>query len=379
MKRRSSERVHLLLTVCDFLNAAMPSKLPSTLSAPALVLVTGANGFIASHVVSQLLAAGYHVLGTVRSAAKIGTVLKVHNHHRKLQLCIVEDITSKEEYVSAIESVIDSHLDAIIHLAAPFSYSVTDYEKDLLIPAVRGTETVLDIAQHFKIKTFVHTNSFACIYDAAAGAAPGKTYTSADWSPLAYEDGIHAPNAPAAYRAAKTVAEQSAWAYIEQCTTGSSFSLISLCPAMVFGPFLPGAEPCSVAELNESSKIVWDVIRQGENGNIPPTKAPVWVDVRDVAEAHVRALSDEALVGKRLLLAAGVYCNQEIADVAREMCPKHKSRIPCGMPGKREAASHFKVDTRAEEGILGTRWMSLRDSLSDIVPQLFEIEQKGMP
>lgn len=258
----------------------------------AVVLVTGANGFIASHVVSQLLDAGYQVLGTVRSSKKAQEVLKVHGGHQNLNIIVVNNIIDENQYITAIEAVGLTPPRAIIHLAAPFSYAVTDYESDLLVPAVKGTKAILDVAQHYRAKTVVHTNSFACIYDAAAGSAPEKTYTAADWSPLTYADGVNATNAPTAYRAAKAVAEKTAWKYKE---SQPSFDLISLCPAMVFGSFLPGAEPSSITELNESDKLVWDVVRQGRDGRIPPTKAPVWVDVRDVAKAHVKAvaMSDE--------------------------------------------------------------------------------------
>lgn len=357
----------------------MPSKLIQGVRPPALILVTGANGFIASHVVFQLLQEGYQVLGTVRTEEKATAVRNVHTQQPKLTVCVVKDITSAQEYTNSIElsKPQDQPLEAIIHLAAPFSYSVTDFEQDLLQPAVQGTEAILNVAQHFQVQVVVHTNSFACIYDAAAGPSPEKTYRSKDWSPLTYEDGLNAPNAPTAYRAAKTVAEKTAWEWVEKRAESLSFGIVSLCPAMVFGPFLPGAEPSSIQALNESNKLVWDVVRQGEAGNIPPTKAPVWVDVRDVAKAHLQAVTDSGLTGQRLLLAAGVYCNQEIADAAREACPQLKSKVPVGEPGKREAASHFGVDTIREMEMLRMKWTSLQECLGDVVPQLFEIEARS--
>ncbi|KAK4496708.1 hypothetical protein PRZ48_012691 [Zasmidium cellare] len=344
---------------------------------PAVVLVTGANGFIASHVVSQLLDAGYQVLGTVRSSEKAQEVLKVHDSHQNLNAIVVDNITDKTEYIDAINAASLAPPKAIIHLAAPFSYAVTNYESDLLRPAIKGTEAILDLAEHYQVKTVVHTNSFACIYDAAAGPAPGKTYTASDWSPLTYEDGVKAANAPTAYRAAKAVAEMTAWEYMRGAQNQPAFNLISLCPAMVFGAFLPGAESSSIAKLNESNKLVWDVARQGRDGCIPPTKAPVWIDVRDVAKAHVKALTmSEKLAGKRLLLAAGVYCNQEIADAARRACPAFREVIPVGETGKREADTHFKVDADSASKMLGIEWTSLENSLKSLVPQLFGIASR---
>jgi len=236
----------------------------------------------------------------------------------------------------------------------------------------------------------IHTNSFACIYDASLGARPGYTYTWKDWCPLTFEDGRSAPNAQVAYRASKVVAERAAWSFMEEERTtaggASSFDLVSLCPAMVFGPFLDTEHslPSCPDELNTSNKLVWDVVSAGEHGPLPPTKAPVWIDVRDVAEAHVRALQG-ALPGgrRRLLLAKGVYCNQQIADVARRLkvlTPSHRRRIPLGTCGRREADTHYAVDAREEEDALtdarGKKWRELDDTLADLLPQLFRIEEQ---
>jgi nucleoside-diphosphate-sugar epimerase len=359
----------------------MPSKSFAPILPPATVAVTGANGYIASHVVSQLLEAGYRVIGTVRSAEKAQQVQKVHNAHEGLSLATLSDITSAPAIISAAEAFLDAReeLQAIIHLAAPFSYSVTDFEQDLLIPAVKGSEAILGAARHFQtrgLKRVVHTDSFACIYDATAGAAPDKTYTAKDWSPLTYEDGLKATSAPEAYRAAKSVAEKIAWAFMER-EQGLEFDLVSLCPGMVFGPFLSNALPAALDELNESNKIVWDVVGRGRDAELPPTRGPVWCDVRDVARAHILALTKQELGGERLMLAAGVYCTQEIADEARVACPKYGDRIPIGRPGAREADKHFGVDASEEAELLGLQWRTLRASLVDLVPQLFAVEDGG--
>jgi nucleoside-diphosphate-sugar epimerase len=341
---------------------------------PSTVLVTGANGFIASHVVSQLLEAGYKVIGSVRSQAKAAQLLAAHSNGN-LSAAIIEDITSVSSILNGLETVSKPQepISGILHLAAPFSYSVQDYERDLLLPAVEGSRAILQMAQIYGVQRVVHTNSFACIYDANAGPSPEQVYTAADWSPLTFEDGVTAPNAPTAYRAAKTVAEREAFSFMEQ-NAGLSFDLISLCPAMVFGPFLESALPDGPSLINQSNKTIWDVVSCGEKSEVPSTKGPVWVDVRDVAKAHVIALSTPELGGARLLLAEGVYCNQEIADGARGLFPEHRSRIPIGKPGTREADTHFKVHSSHEAKRLGLTWRKLEDTLQDLIPQLYAIE-----
>ena len=354
----------------------MPSATASPILPPSLVVVTGANGFIAQHCVAALLSQGYNVVGTVRSQSKVQQVLDTHGQSPNLSIVVVEDITSTESYVSALRSKSPS---AIFHLAAPFHYDTTDFEKDLMVPAVRGSTAVLEAAKTLGgIKRIVHTNSFACIYDASKGSQPGKIYTAEDWSPLTYEDGANAPNPAVAYRASKAVAEKAAWTWMEE-NPDAGFDLVGLNPGMVFGPFLPGAVPSSIANLNTSNKLVWDVVSAGEGNDVPPTKAPVWVSVADTALAHVKTLQVPEARGERYLLAAGVYCNQEIADTARAIAGNHISRVPRGLPGAREADTHFGVDATRSEGALGIQWQTLSDVLAELLPQLYLIEAGSRP
>ncbi|KEF52734.1 uncharacterized protein A1O9_11151 [Exophiala aquamarina CBS 119918] len=357
----------------------MPHAEPSPIKPPSRVVVTGANGFIASHVISQLLLLGFQVVGTVRSQNKADAVRKTHEQlspesARLLETAVVENIINPEAYSALFNSCQPV---AILHLASPFGYSVDDHERDLMQPAVRGTEAVLKAAAKTpSVRRIIHTNSFACIYDASLGPRPGHVYTSKHWCPLTYEDGVKAANAPIAYRASKAVAEKTAWEFMVAPQFSGGFDLVSLCPAMVFGPFLdtPFSMPHSSEGLNTSNKLVWDVVSAGEQMAVPPTKGPVWVDVRDVAEAHVRALTNPSLGGRRMLLAQGVYCSQEIADVAREVARKHSHRIPIGCPGKREAETHFGVDSGVEASDLRIKWRNLSETLSDLLPQLYRIE-----
>lgn len=349
----------------------MPSKITSPIQPPATVIVTGANGFIAQHCIAALLKHSYHVVGTVRAASKIEQVKQTHSSHPNLELVVVADITSAQCYHEAFQGLSPS---AILHLAAPFHYNATDFEKDLMIPAVQGSTAILEAAAKMKsVERVVHTNSFACIYDAAAGLCPEKTYTARDWSPLTYEDGVNAPNAPTAYRASKAAAEKAAWKFMEDNNVG--FDLVSLCPAMVFGPFLTAAKPRSIGEVNTSNLMVWSVVSAGKDNAVPPTKGPCWVDVRDVADAHVKALLVPEASGGRFMLCQGVYCNQEVADISRNVTSKYSEQIPNGDPGKRESDTHWAVDASETEKVLGVKWTGLEDCLGELVPQLFEIQR----
>lgn len=359
----------------------MPHVLASPICPPATVVVTGANGFIASHTISVLLQHGFRVLGTVRSASKAEIVQKTHARLNPklvhlLTTGVVEDITTAAAYTQLFR---EHQPTAILHMASPFGYSTTNFERDLMQPAVNGTKAVLYAASKTpSVRRVIHTNSFACVFDASLGPRRGYVYTAQDFSPLTYAQGVAAPNAAVAYRASKAVAEQTAYTFLEE--KSPNFDFVSMCPAMVFGPFLNTdfSIPETLDQLNTSNQLVWDVISAGEESEMPPTKGPVWIDVRDVAKAHVRALTDPNMAGKRLLLAKGLYCSQEIADLARELVPKRKSRIPVGHYGRREAHSHFGVDASVEESELAQgKWLELKQSLQDLIPQLYQIEARA--
>jgi len=154
----------------------MPHANPSPIDPPSKVLITGANGFIGCHATSMLLKRGYDVIAVVRSQGKADLVQQMHSKttpecDHLLTTAIIPDITSQEAFTSLFEAHRPA---AILHLASPFTYATTNFEEDLLKPAVRGTEAVLQAAaQTPSVHRIVQTNSFACIYDAAKGPRPG--------------------------------------------------------------------------------------------------------------------------------------------------------------------------------------------------------------
>lgn len=125
------------------------------------VLVTGVSGFVATHIAKAFIAKGYHVRGTVRSvhtAAKVRDVFSQTPHD--LSLVIVPDIARSGAFDEAVQGV-----DGVIHTASPFFYKVTDFEQDLLEPAINGTLGILKSVQRFNpdIRRVVITSSFAAI------------------------------------------------------------------------------------------------------------------------------------------------------------------------------------------------------------------------
>jgi nucleoside-diphosphate-sugar epimerase len=177
------------------------------------ILVTGASGFVAAHVVHDFLAAGYNVRATVRSESTAARVLASHSgFESKLSFAICPDISQPGAFDEAVKDV-----DGVIHVASPFILNATDYEKDLYAPAINGTLSILDAVHKFndKVKRVVITGSFAAVKDLMQGPRHGYVYTEDDWNPMTKEVAEKAGPGPA-YSVSKTLAERAAFDFVKQ-------------------------------------------------------------------------------------------------------------------------------------------------------------------
>src|SRR5438045_1662606 len=195
------------------------------------VLLTGASGFIASHILDILLARGHSVRATVRSQAKADAIASQHSNDAKLDFAIVPDIAVEDAFDEAVKS--SPPFTAILHTASPVPFNVTDPKKDLLDPAIIGTTGILKAAKKYapEVKKVVITSSFASILTGDKGNWPGHVYSEKDWNPITEEEAISNP--VNAYRASKTLAEKAAWEFVER--EKPNFTLATINPPMV-GP-----------------------------------------------------------------------------------------------------------------------------------------------
>ncbi|KAJ5129126.1 uncharacterized protein N7515_005165 [Penicillium bovifimosum] len=338
----------------------------------SLVLVTGGNGFIAAHCIATLLRCNYRVRATVRSAEKKALTLQALSSAKVENLSQLEIVVVSDPTNLGALSVTLSGCQAVVHLASAFTYDALpgEFEERLMIPAVKGTQIVCEAAKlHPTVRRVVVMSSFASVYNADLGLQPGTVYTEKDWCPLTYENGVNAAAVPTAYRASKVVAERAAWEYVRDHRV--QFQLITLCPGMVFGRMIHPIS--SLSQLNASNQIVWQVLSAGKDGQIPPTKAPVWIDVEDLAETTVRTLTFSGVGHERFLVTQGSYDTQEIADIASSS-PVASRRVPVGEPGKRIANTHYSCDSSKAQMMLGMKFRSLEESILPLAEQLFNME-----
>ena len=174
------------------------------------VLLTGANGFIGSHILSTLLEKSVFVHAVVRSEAKANRVRRDFPtfDKSKLDFSIVPDITAPGAFDRCMQNA--QPLDAVIHTASPFNYSEAKKPSDFIDPAIHGTTEILESTFKYApvVKRFVITSSFAAVGNPLDLEGNGRTYSSDDWDPVTEEQGTSG-DMRIAYWASKTFAEKS--------------------------------------------------------------------------------------------------------------------------------------------------------------------------
>ncbi|MEH6693638.1 MAG: aldehyde reductase [Hyphomonas sp.] len=276
----------------------------------AKVLVTGATGFIAGHVILQLLEAGHEVRGTARSSASAPKLNATLSKYAGKPVNIELFAANLEKDAGWAEAV--AGMDYVQHVASPFPAGVPKDPDDLIRPAKEGALRVLKAAKAAGVKRVVLTSSMAAIAYGWGDARP-DVLTEEHWSkPDNLKDNT-------AYTRSKTIAERAAWDYVNGEGKGLELAVIN--PAAVLGPVMS-------ADLSASLEL----LTMPMSGKIPavPRIGFGVVDVRDVASAHVTAMTLPEAAGERFLLSQPFMWFSEVADVLREAFPDYKKKIPSG-------------------------------------------------
>ncbi|HTW34791.1 MAG TPA: aldehyde reductase [Rhizomicrobium sp.] len=272
------------------------------------VLVTGGSGFIGSHCILQLLAAGHRVKTTVRDLKREGAARAMlraggadPGDHLTFFAADLENDAGWKEAASGCEYV--------LHVASPIPPNLPKHEDELIVPARDGALRVLKAAREAGVKRVVLTSSMAAIaYGHPPRTAP---FTEQDWTDLS---GRHV----APYPKSKTIAERAAWDFVAKEGGGLELSVVN--PVAVFGPVLGSDYSPSIL-----------IIQRMMDGTVPgcPKLYFALVDVRDVAGLHIRAMTNPAAKGERFTAAAGATMSMlEIAKVLKARLGDAAKRVP---------------------------------------------------
>lgn len=273
------------------------------------VLVTGATGYVAGWIIKQLLEEGIIVHAGVRNPddknkrAHLDKIAEQTNgeiHYFK------SDLLSEGSYLEAMKDC-----ELIFHTASPFTVNVKDPQKELIDPAVKGTENVLRSANKTpSVKRIVLTSSCAAIYTDAneCRVAPNRILTENVWNTsasLTYQ--------PYAY--SKVLAEKKAWAIAE---TQSQWDLITINPVLVLGPML---------NLQNTTSESLNILKSFGDGSMKagvPKLGTGVVDVRDVAKAHILAGFTPSAKGRYITMGH----NTDFLEMAQTLQSKYGSAYP---------------------------------------------------
>jgi nucleoside-diphosphate-sugar epimerase len=274
----------------------------------SVVLVTGGSGFIGSHCFLQLLGAGHQVRTTVRNlkrGSEVRALLKQGGAEPGERLSFfAADLENDAGWREAV-----ADCDYVLHVASPLPQHVPKNEDELIVPAREGALRVLRASRDAGVKRVVLTSSFAAIGYGQEQAE--KPFDETNWTDLNSGDVL-------AYAKSKTLAERAAWDFIT--TEGGRLELAVVNPVVVFGPVLGADYSASIL-----------LVQRLMDGAVPGCPRLYFgiVDVRDVADLHIRAMTHPAAKGERFLAVAGDFMSvREIAEVLKTRLGSAARRVP---------------------------------------------------
>ena len=335
-----------------------------------VVLVTGAAGFIGSHVVKLLLEKGYQVRATARSIEQARFLGDFSKSKSSVLEIVKMDLLKPQSVNNAVNGCT-----AVIHCAAALMIDVKDAQKDVVDPSVIGTQNLCSaIEKHQSVKSVIHTSSVAAIR--RTRSKNGQVFNADDWC----DDATLVSNP---YGMAKAEAEQLMRAFVEKCEKTRKIRLITIHPSIVFGPvFHKKHLRGSMAYLNHYLGRVPFVLNSHLN----------FVDVRDVALAHVHAMDMGQDKARYILHSQGMWMN-EIGKVLRKVKPGRRwpvTRLPAALAMVMAAfhpkltvkqvrstiGRHVDYDVGGVEESLNFNFRSMEDTLADSIDSLDKLRRK---
>jgi dihydroflavonol-4-reductase len=277
-------------------------------AAMSVVLVTGGSGFIASYCIVQLLAGGHRVRTTVRSLTREADVRPMLKQAGAEPGDRLSFFAAELEQDAGWRQAVDGCA-YVLHIASPLSQHAPKNEDEMIVPARDGTLRVLRAARDAGVKRVVLTSSSAAI-TYGRGPQPAR-FDEAHWTDVSRGD-VHP------YVKSKTLAERAAWDFIAREGGGLELSVVN--PVLVLGPLLGSDFSPSILLVKE--------LMEGAVPGCPRLYFGI-VDVRDVADLHVRAMTHPAAKGERFLAVAGDFMSiREIAAVLKARLGAAAGRVP---------------------------------------------------
>ncbi|XP_043691144.1 phenylacetaldehyde reductase-like [Telopea speciosissima] len=312
-----------------------------------IVCVTGASGYIASWLVKLLLEKGYTVKASVRDPndpKKTEHLLALDGAKERLQLVKANLL---EE--GSFDSIVDG-CECVFHTASPFYNAVKDPQAELIDPALKGTLNVLGSCAKFpSVKRVVVTSSVAAVAFNGKPRTP-EVVVDETW----FSNPEFCKESKLWYVLSKTLAEEAAWKFAKE----KGMDIVTINPAMVIGPLL---QPT----LNTSAEAILKLVNGAETF---PNSTMGWVNVKDVAIAHILAFENPSANGRYVLVEKVAHCSEVLKSLHElfptlhlpEKCADDKPYMPTYQVSQERAKS------------LGINFIPFEVSLKETVESLKE-------
>jgi nucleoside-diphosphate-sugar epimerase len=170
-----------------------------------------------------------------------------------------------------------------------------------------------------------------------------------------------------AYSGSKKLAEEAAWNFM-RAHKNMNFTLATINPPMIYGPSFPGS--IDLKHLGQSPGEIY-ALMNGSKKQVPPTAMPAFVDVRDVALAHLKAYETDQ--PGRFLVGSGKWSPQQVCDLFRENIPQIRDRVPVGNPGS-AGPECYVLDTTRAQNVLGIKFRTFKETFLDMAKTFLEME-----
>lgn len=344
-------------------------------------LVTGGNSFVAGHVIDNLIKRGHEVTGVVRRDSAGEAVLALHPEWKdSLDFVTISALESQSAWEDLFKS---RSFDHIIHTAAPM-LDGKDYETEFLQPAIKMNTSLLHAA-----KAHLHSLKSIAVTGSVNGSTTGQDdalraiYASENpddqvisprtWLPFSREE-ARSINVPfISYCSAKKEGDLAIWDFVEK--EKPSFGVTVFLPALIFGPPIqPISKPPQEGGLNFSIGLIYALF-DGSTDTAAATVFPSWIDARDLAEAHIRALTEPKVWGKRLTIGGEPLHFRNIVRIMKGLKELEGRKVVAENKDD-EGRVMAKIDASEGNEKLGMKFRSLEETIGDTVRKIIELEKK---
>lgn len=309
-------------------------------------LITGANGFIASEIVGQLLERGQLVIGTARNEERSQGLRETFSKEiSKGQLSIYYvNLTDENPFQQVFQD--NSSITRVIHAASALpSAATTDLQTSVIDPAYQGTQSVLQAIADYapQVERFILTSSMSAVRNPHVTLQP-YTFSSKDWNSVTLKEALQ--NSSFAYGYAKKAAELAAWDFVEENKVNFSLKVIN--PPYVLGPYR--LKPKCKQDILKGSN---GVLFKGVDSQIEWNRVMSYASLATTATAHINA-ADPSVTDKknhRYPICDGYFTVAEATDILRQEFPQHKDEF-CKFEGDHTFEVVAKIDsTEATEDL----------------------------